>query len=75
MAQQGVLDQGTSIIEMVTAEEVPVSFCIIFKNLKATLAYLESFFKFLVCPDTITYINIKIIEITMARTPKRNYEA
>ncbi|XP_074622706.1 uncharacterized protein LOC141880983 isoform X1 [Acropora palmata] len=45
--QQSVLDQGTSIIEMATAaghEEVPVSFCIIFKNLKGTLAYLESFF-------------------------------
>ena len=46
-AQQSVLDQGTSIIVMATApgdEEVPVSLCIIFKNLKATLTNLEGFF-------------------------------
>ena len=46
-AQQSVLDQGTSIIEMATAagdEEVPVSLCIIFKNLKATLADSEVLF-------------------------------
>ena len=48
-AQQSVVDQGTSIIGMATAagdEEVPVSLCIIFENLKATLAYLEFFLVF-----------------------------
>ena len=42
-AQQSVLDQGTSIIEMATAtadEEVPVSLCIICKKFKVTLADL-----------------------------------
>ena len=46
-AQEIVLDQGTSIIEMATAageKEVPVSLCIIFKNLKATLPDSEVFF-------------------------------
>ena len=57
-------------------KEIPVSLCIIFNSLKATLAdLLEVFVQFLVCPITMAYINIKTIKITMARRPKRNYEA